>query len=308
MSSPEDINTAEIKSNLIKDVTYLSEKIGPRSYQNIKNLNTAADYIEERFRFHGCDVKRQAFTYEDNTYYNIICRGCKPLRTKGLQTPEGKGVHDSPILVIGAHYDTVTGTPGADDNASGVAGLIELARLMSKDEMGVTVHFVAFSMEEPPAFRTRHMGSYAYAKSLKDSGANVMGMISLEMIGYYREWEGSQLYPLPFFRWLYPKKGNFIAFVGDLKSRALTKRFKKAFCAVSDFPHESLNTIRLVPGVDFSDHSSFWKFGYPAFMITDTAFYRNPDYHGMGDTASTLDYDKMTELIIAVYKAVKTLN
>ncbi|MDP2168359.1 MAG: M28 family peptidase [Thermodesulfovibrionales bacterium] len=290
-------HTNGIKSNLTSTVGFLSEEIGARSYHDVEKLNRAADFIEKKFLSFGCEVKRQPFNYREETYYNIICevKGSDP-------SPEGRG-----LLVIGAHYDTVWNTPGADDNASGVAGLIELARLASSEPLPQTVRFAAFSMEEPPLFRTKHMGSYACARALKDEGVKVMGMISLEMIGYFCERKGCQFYPLPFFRWIYPDKGDFVAFVGNISSRPFTRRVKKAFHAVSGIPVESLNTISLVPGVDFSDHSSFWKFGFPAFMITDTAFYRNPNYHGPGDTAPTLDYDRMAGFVTALYEALKNL-
>lgn len=281
----------EVGENLKETVSFLSVEIGPRSFRDLEKLNRAADFIEDKFRSYGLGVKRQAFQYGENTYYNIICE------------VGGTG----PPIVIGAHYDTVSGTPGADDNASGVAVLVELARLSSVDPTGKNIIFAAFSLEEPPVFRSSRMGSHAFAKSLKDEGKTLKGMISLEMVGYFCDRKGCQFYPLPFFRWFYPSRGNFISFVGNISSRGLTKRFKSSFKAVSKLPVESLNTISLVPGVDFSDHMSFWKFGYPAFMITDTAFYRNPNYHGPGDTARTLDYGRMAELALGLHGAFKKL-
>jgi len=281
-----------IKTNIIATVEYLSQDIGQRSYLDVEEINRAADYIEEKFRSYGCDVKRQPFTYQRNTYYNIIC-----------EITGTKSAKDG-ILVIGAHYDTVIGTPGADDNASGVAGLIELARLAALKPLQRTVRFVAFSLEEPPVFMTKDMGSYIYAKSLRDKGTKVYGMISLEMLGYYSDRKGSQYYPLPIFKWFYPDKGNFIAFVGNISSRSFTKKIKHSFKSVSSLPVESLNTVSLIPGVNFSDHWGFWEFGYPAFMITDTAFYRNPNYHAQGDTPDTLDYERMAELITGLYNAL----
>ncbi|MBI3592781.1 MAG: M28 family peptidase [Nitrospirae bacterium] len=168
----------------------------------------------------------------------------------------------------------------------------------------MTARFVAFSLEEPTVFMTSRMGSYLYAKSLREEGTAVYGMISLEMLGYYNDRKGSQYYPLPFFKWFYPDRGNFIAFVGNISSMAFTKKLKNHFRALSSLPVESLNSVSFIPGVDFSDHRSFWKFGYPAFMITDTAFYRNPNYHRPGDNASTLDYERMAELLRGLHKAL----
>ncbi len=280
----------EIEANLEVIVSFLSEEIGARSYMDLDKLERSADYIEEKMVFYGCDVKRQSFMCMENTYHNII--------------GEVRGNKGSEILVIGAHYDTVPGSPGADDNASGIAGLLELARLTAATQMSRTVSFVAFTLEEPPLFRTKHMGSYIYAESLTKEKVKVEGMISLEMIGYFCDKKGCQYYPFSFFKWFYPEKGDFIAFVGNISSRAFTKRVKDAFKMASTLPVESLNTISLVPGVDFSDHSSFWSFDYPAFMITDTAFYRNPNYHTPGDMAHTLDYKRMAQLIYGLKSAL----
>ena len=283
-----------LETNLKSHVIFLSEKIGERNYLDTEKLDKAADYIEEKFHSYKCDVKRQSFKAENKTYYNIEA--------------EVKGTSDKDkIIVIGAHYDTVIGTPGADDNASGVAGILELCRLTSEKPLPLTVRFVAFALEEPPFFRTRNMGSYVYAESLKKDSANVKGMIALEMLGYFCDKKGCQYYPLPFFRWFYPDRGNFLAFVGNIRSRQFTLKMKKAFQKSSSLPVESLNTISLVPGVDLSDHLSFWRFGYPAFMITDTAFYRNPHYHGYGDRADTLDYKRMAEFVRGFFKAVEVV-
>ena len=283
-----------LETNLKAHVIFLAEKIGERSYLNTEKLNKAADYIEATFRSYKCNVKRQSFKAENKTYYNIEA--------------EVKGTSDiDKIIVIGAHYDTIIGTPGADDNASGVAGILELARLASEKPLPYTIRLVAFALEEPPFFRTKNMGSYVYAESLKKEGLKIEGMVSLEMIGYFCDKDGCQYYPLPFFRWFYPDRGNFLAFVGNIKSRQFTLKMKKAFQKSSSLPVESLNTISLVPGVDFSDHLSFWRFGYPAFMITDTAFYRNPHYHGYGDRADTLDYKRMAEFVRGFYKAVEVV-
>jgi len=279
---------------LIETVRYLSHEIGERSYLDVKKLNRTSDFIEQEFRESGCTVKRQPFTYEGNTYYNIIGEV-----NSGLDTPAG-------TLVIGAHYDTVVGTPGADDNASGVAGLLELARLVAASPGQGKISFVAFSLEEPPVFLTSRMGSYIYAKSLHHAGTAVTGMISLEMLGYYCDSGGCQYYPSSLFRLRYPDKGNFIAFVGNRSSLMFARRLKHAFMITSSLPVESLNTFSFVPGVDFSDHRSFWKFGYPAIMITDTAFYRNPNYHGPGDTIDTLDYKRMTDLVTGLHKIIVT--
>jgi Zn-dependent M28 family amino/carboxypeptidase len=285
----------QVETNLRETVEYLSGIVGERSYRQTENLVRSAAHIEQRLSSYGYGAKKQTFRYGKNDYCNVFAE------------MRGTGAARDGILVVGAHYDTVTGSPGADDNASGIAGLLELARLVSEKPLKRTVRFVAFSLEEPPVFMTSRMGSHVHAKSLRDEGAVLFGMISLEMLGYYRNDKGSQLYPSSLFRLFYPDRGNFISFVGNLSSRAFTLAVATAFRKCCSMPVESLNAPSLIPGVDFSDHRSFWKFGYPAFMITDTAFYRNPNYHSAGDTPETLDYEKMAELTSGLYKALATL-
>ena len=280
-----------IKERLMDRVRYLSDNLGQRSYLDLDKLNESAAYIENGFVTGGCEVKRQAFEYRGMTYYNIIGE------------VRGRNPEKRPII-IGAHYDTVIGTPGADDNASGVVAILELSNLYASSPGDRNVIFVAFSLEEPPVFMTSRMGSFVYAKALKEMGMAIEGMISLEMLGYYSDSKGSQIYPLSIFRLFYPDQGNFIAFVGNLASRPFTRRFTETFRSVTKFPVESLNAPSLIPGIDFSDHRSFWRFGYPAFMITDTAFYRNPNYHGIGDISSTLDYERMEELVEGLYRTL----
>ncbi|MEW6603022.1 MAG: hypothetical protein AB1499_18770, partial [Nitrospirota bacterium] len=168
-----------------------------------------------------------------------------------------------------------------------------------------SLHFVAFTLEEPPLFRSRKMGSYVYAESLKLAGRDVLGMICLEMIGYFSDRPGSQLFPLPFMRWVFPEEGNFITLVGNLRSKGFLTKVRNGFRKGTDLPAEALSTVSVVPGVDFSDHRSFWKLGYDAIMVTDTAFYRNPNYHSAGDVPETLDYDRMTEVVLGLKAAIE---
>ncbi|NOZ68265.1 MAG: M28 family peptidase [Deferribacteres bacterium] len=243
---------------------------------------------------YGYAVSAQRYDVEGKTYENIFTE------KKGEKSPDR-------VLVIGAHYDTVTGTPGADDNASGVAGLLELARLLVNEPLGLSVQFVAFVLEEPPFSRSRHMGSYVYARSLHQKGTDVEGMICLESIGYFTDRPETQYFPLAFLRFRYPTTGNFITFVSNLPSKGFLNRAKAAFKKGSELPVESISTLPVVPGIDFSDHRSFWKFGYHAFMVTDTAFFRNPNYHGKGDTPDTLDYERISEVVMGLRSAVMEL-
>jgi peptidase M28-like protein len=280
---------------LVSTVRFLSEETGERSFRDGDKLNKAADYIENAFRSYGCVVKRQPFLYGGRTYFNVIAE------------VKGRDAAQNSVLIIGAHYDTAVGTPGADDNASGIAGLLELARLTALQPADRTVRFVAFSLEEYPAYGTEYMGSYVYAKSVKDEGAAVYGMIALEMIGFFCEEKGCQRYPLSILGWFFPDKGDYLSFVGNMPSRAFTRKVRNEFAKVSGLPIESLNTFSAVTGVDFSDHRNFWKFGFKAFMITDTAFYRNPHYHASGDTWEKLDYKRMGALVTGLHKAIMRL-
>ncbi len=279
---------------LEESVRYLSVEIGPRSYQDHEKLDRVAEYISGHFKEYGYYISEQPFSYRGKTYRNIIAS------SHGSNS-------DKEIIVVGAHYDTVVGSPGADDNASAVAGLLELARLMSITRAVPDVHFAAFALEEPPVFRTENMGSYHYARALKKSGRKVLGMICLEMIGYFVDRPHSQEFPLPFLDRRFPTEGNFIAAVGNRRSKKLTKTIRDGFKQGTDLPVFSLNALPLVIGIDFSDHWSFYKFGYSAVMITDTAFYRNPHYHMESDTYETLDYERMAKVVHGVRAAVERL-
>lgn len=285
----------EIEDNLKNTVSILAKDIGSRGYLQIESLENTVDYITSQLRTYGYDVSIQSYKVGDNIYKNISAEIKAPKR------------QDERILLIGAHYDTVTGTPGADDNASGIAGLLELARLLRNHSFDKTLRFVAFALEEPPFFRSRFMGSYVYAKSLNEKNATIDGMICLEMIGYFSDRVGSQYFPFPFLRWFYPDKGNFITLVSNSKSKNFLNKMKSAFKKGTDLPVESISTFSIIPGIDFSDHWSFYEFGYPALMVTDTGFYRNPNYHEISDTPETLDYERMVKVVLGLRSAIEEL-
>jgi len=284
-------------ARLEQHVRTLSVDLYPRSFDQFAHLNQAARYIEEQFQAAGADVSVQYVTVQEARYKNVIARF---------------GPRTGPVMVIGAHYDSagtetapvVTGethTPGADDNASGVAGLIELARLLGRQAPSRSIELVAYTLEEPPHFRTDHMGSAWHARALRKEGREVSLMLSLEMIGYFSDAAGSQSYPLPGMTLLYPDRGNFIALVGRFGGFAASRRAKAIMRGATDLPVASLNAPPGLPGVDFSDHRNYWRAGYPALMVTDTAFMRNPHYHRAGDTADTLDYVRAAKVVQAVY-------
>lgn len=289
-----DTNTDGLAQRLKQIVSALSLDIGPRCYTQRERLAKAAEFIENQMNSYGLAPERQFFLVNGMEYSNVYTE------VKGTEST-------NEIIVIGAHYDTVCETPGADDNASGIAGMLETARLIAESPAVHTILFAAFTLEEPPFFRTRQMGSYIFAEYLHKRNTNIKGMISLEMIGYFTEKEGSQYYPMPLFRWFYPDSGNYIAFVGNLRSRNFANRFTKLFKSFSSVQVESLNATSLVPGIDFSDHLSFWRFDYPAFMITDTAFYRNPHYHAPSDTPETLNYEKMSQIVLGIHNTLRQI-
>lgn len=284
-----------VRERLEAIVRTLAETIGPRSYRDAASLAAAADFITRSFQAGGYTVTFQPYEVKGQTYRNIIAE------RRGKEEPDR-------ILIVGAHYDTVEGTPGADDNASGVAVLLELARLHAETRFLKTVRFVAFTLEEPPFFRSRQMGSRVYARSLKERGEQVEGMLCLEMVGYYSQEKGSQSFPLFWLRWRYPTTGNFITVVSNSASELLQMHVRDALKANMALPAETFRGPWWIPGVDLSDHGSFWKEGYPAVMLTDTAFYRNPHYHRSTDRPETLDYGAMTELVQGMSGALLALD
>lgn len=273
-------------------VEKLSVEFVPRSFENVDNLNRVAAYIEAQFASFGASVRIQDFSAEGNTYKNVIAEF-------GPETDE--------IIVVGAHYDSAGMLPAADDNASGVAGLIELARLVATQKPGQKIMLVAFSLEEPPFFNTAQMGSAVYAKSLVDAGKDVKIMIALEMIGYFSDEPGSQEYPIPPLKLFYPSRGNFIALVDQLFSNK-ARKMKVIMRANANIPVCSINAPPMIPGVDLSDHKNFWQLGFPAVMVTDTAFFRNKAYHTRHDTADRLDYERMAQVVHGLYAYVRFIS
>ena len=279
----------EVK-RLYEHVENLSVRIGSRNFYEYDKLAEAENYIKKILENTGCVYSLQSYEYQGKIFQNIIV------------TLSGQG-SEAGSVVVGAHYDTVLGTPGADDNASAVAVLLELCRLLQDHKPLRTLRFVFFTLEEPPLFRSRYQGSYVYASHLKEKKEAVHAMLCLEMVGYFNNKEGGQAFPVPGMNFLFPTTPNFISIVGNLPSRALVEKVRDSIKRGSTIPVEGIATVPYVPGVDFSDHRSFWKMGYPAVMITDTAFYRNPNYHRETDTIDTLDFVKMASLLKGLVKA-----
>ena len=267
--------------NLYKHVEHLSVKIGERHLWRNGSLIQAAEYIESAFTSYGYGVWRQTYSCYSKTVSNLIVEKKGP----------GKEV-----LIIGAHYDTVPGTPGADDNASGLAGLLELARLHQPCSHQKTLVFAAFANEEPPCFGSPNMGSMVYAKHLMDQKTAVETMISLEMIGYFSK-ETIQRYPIPGMACFYPKRGDYIGVVGNFRSSKYVSLFKKGIRRYSTIDSRSLTAPEFFGGINLSDNYSFWHHGFRAIMITDTSFFRNTNYHLETDTINTLDFESMAQVV-----------
>lgn len=301
-SFPENVSTMNQTLNaspstfidrLRNHIFHLAQKIGQRNIFHPHALNDAAAYIRNQWTAQGYEVETQ--------YYQVKGVTCKNLEVSQI----GK-TKPQEIILIGAHYDTVEGSPGANDNASGIAALLEISRLFASIEMERTLRFVAFTNEEPPFFSRDQMGSTVYAKRSKVRNENIRLMISLEMLGSYSDKPGSQSYP-PFFKYFYPDRANFIAMVANRASRKELHQLVTSFQAHSDFPVESLATFELIPGVAWSDHLSFWREGYPAVMVTDTAFYRYDAYHTAKDTPEKLNYPAMAQVVKGLFHSLDAL-
>ena len=272
---------------LQKHVKYLSVDVYPRSFDFPEHLNAAADYIKNDLTAVGIVVEEQKYLVQGVPYRNLIARF---------------GPADGKVLVMGAHYDSHGDTPGADDNASGVAGLLELAKLLQKSPPSRPVELVFYTLEEPPYFRTENMGSAVHSRSLVESKRPVDMMISVEMIGYFTDAPDSQSFPLSAMKLVYPTQGNFIAVVGRYKDMVATRRVKSALKGVDGLPVRSINAPALVTGIDFSDHLNYWAQGFSAVMVTDTSFYRNHEYHRSGDTYERLNYPRMAQVVQGLYQ------
>lgn len=270
-------------------VQKLAGDIGERNVLRPAALDDAALYVEAEWSRQGYSVERQ--TYQ-----------AAGVRCANLEVTRNGDARQGDILLIGAHYDSVIDSPGANDNASGVAAMLEISRLFAVAEPAMTVRFVAFANEEPPFFMTKQQGSMVYAKAARNRGDNITLMATLETIGWYSNRPGSQKYP-PLFNLFYPNCGNFIGIVSDFGSKAAMQRLAAAFKTHSKFPLQTAATFRFIPGVSWSDHRSFWRHGYRAVMITDTAPYRYPHYHAASDTPDKLIYPEFARVTLGLSEA-----
>lgn len=286
---PTELRAGAVPSRLLAHVRFLCDELGPRGTRHPVQMRAAADYIDARFREHGARTWRQPVPVGAPPFENVVARF---------------GPEDAASFIVGAHYDSWMDTVGADDNASGVAGLIELARLLGDLQEPPAVELVAYALEEPPFFRTSAMGSVAHARALTASGAEVKGVMVLEMIGSFRDEVETQQYSSAYLRRRMPSIGNFIAVVGRTDDESLVESTRDAMSVHAGLPVYGYAAPSSVQGIDFSDHRSYWNQGVKAVMVTDTAFLRNSAYHSESDRPETLDYVRMAFVVDGVFSAL----
>jgi len=292
-SAPLSPDEAALREELRADVQKLAGEIGERNMWHYPQLNTAADFIEDSFSRAGLRPRRDSYEMQGQACHNIEAEipGARP-----------------EVVLIGAHYDSVFGSPGANDNGTGMAATLALARRFAGRKPQHTLRFVAFVNEEPPYFLSDEMGSFIYASRCKARGDRISTMISLETIGYFSDAPHSQTYPSPGLGMFYPKVGNFIGFVSNVHSRALLRRVIGLFRKHAKIPSEGAALPAFIPGVSWSDQWSFWRHGYPGIMVTDTAPFRYPYYHSSSDTPDKLDYDRFTLVVSGMEKVIEDLD
>ena len=297
--SPDEVL---LREELRANVQTLAGEIGERNMWHFEKLNAAADFIENSFSRGGLRTRRDSYELRGQTCHNIEAE-----IPGSLQGAKASPPSHLPIIVIGAHYDSVFGSAGANDNGTGVAATLALARRFASAKPKQTLRFVAFVNEEPPYFLSGEMGSLVYARRCKERGDKISAMISLETIGYFSDASNSQTYPSAGLGLFYPKVGNFIGFVSNVRSRGLLRRVISLFRAHAKIPSEGASLPSFIPGVSWSDQWSFWQHGYPAIMVTDTAPFRYPYYHSSNDTPDKLDYDRFALVVSGMEKVIDQL-
>lgn len=283
-----------LRNTLRQALDKLAGEIGQRHYLSYKNLTAAADFLKSSLAQAGYQVQQQGYTVDSQTYYNLE-----------VEIP-GTDRADE-IVIVGGHYDSVFGSPGANDNGTGAVATLELARLFAGKKPSRTLRFVEFVNEEPPFFWTENMGSIVYAQRCKQRQEKVVAMLSLETMGYYSDKIGSQNYPAPLSAF-YPLQGNFIAFIGNTASGGLVREVMASFRRHTQFPSEGAALPGFVTGIGWSDHWSFWQQGYLGLMITDTAPFRYPYYHTLDDTPDKVDYDRFARVVAGLERAIADLS
>jgi Zn-dependent M28 family amino/carboxypeptidase len=289
LSADEQVLEQELRSHVFT----LAGEIGERNLWHYDKLQQAAGYIRTTFQRAGYDVSGQEYLVSGKTCQNI------EVEAKGTTRPDE-------IVLVGAHYDSVKGSPGANDNGTGVAAVLALAGRLANSQPSRTIRFVAFVNEEPPFFQSHQMGSRVYARRPRERGEQITLMVSLETIGYYTEEAGSQSYPFPL-QLIYPRTGNFIAFVSNTDTGPWVRKTIDSFRQHTQFPSEGAALFGWLPGVGWSDHWAFWKEGFPALMVTDTALFRDPYYHTGNDTPDHLHYDHLARVTAGLHQVIEDI-
>lgn len=280
----------ELAEALRRDVETLARDIGERNVARPEALERAARFVEESLSAAGYDPRRQTFDVSGVSCHNLE-----------VELPGGPE-----IVIVGAHYDSVIGAPGANDNGTGVAATLALARALSGSKPKKTLRFVGFVNEEPPHFQTGDMGSLRYAARCRERGERIAAMLSLETMGYFSDDPGSQVYPPPI-GLFYPSTGNFVGFVSNVGSRKLLRDVVGDFRSHTQFPSEGAALPSVIPGIGWSDHWAFWQHGYPALMVTDTAPFRYPHYHTRADTSDKIDYERLARVVAGLERVIRRL-
>jgi|AGTN01.2.fsa_nt_gi Predicted aminopeptidases len=303
-----------LSKGLSDHVWMLAGDIGARSLTSApENLAKAAEYIEHVFRTNAYEPGRQEFTVDvfskrkREITSDTIVFATETHNTWNVIAEKKSNSIGTGIVVVGAHYDSVYDCPAANDNGSGVAAMLEIARLLRHESLSKTLRFVAFTNEENPFFRSEKMGSYQYAQSCHERKEKIEAMICLETLGFYTDVPKSQKYPHSIFEFAYPSTGNFVSFVSNIQSVQLLRRCIGSFRNSVKFPSEGIAAPAQIPGVDFSDQYNFWRLGYPAIMVTDTAFYRYPHYHEPEDTPDKLNYETIARVVTGLVSVVRDL-
>lgn len=288
---PLSVAEIELKDRLKNDVETLAVKIGRRNFDSYQNLVAAKDFLNTELEQAGYTVREQKYTIDGKTFSNLE-----------VEIPGSSRAEE--ILVIGGHYDSAFNSPGANDNATGAAAVLALAREFVGTKPMRTLRFVEFTNEEPPYFWTKNMGSLVYAQNAKQRGDKIVGMFSLETLGYFTDKANTQKYPPPL-SFLYPSQGDFIGFISDIDSRELLRNTIRSFRAQAKFPSEGAALPSSIQGVGWSDQWSFWQQGYQALMITDTAPFRYPHYHTAEDTLDKIDFEKLSRVTYGISKVIR---
>ncbi|MBX7244328.1 MAG: M28 family peptidase [Candidatus Sumerlaeaceae bacterium] len=284
-----------LTEELRRDLDALCNTIGERNVARPENLARAADYITTSLAATGLKIQEQTYVVEGVSCKNLW------VELVGTTKPDE-------IVIIGAHYDSALGSPGANDNGTGAVSVLALVRRFAKSRFPRTVRFVEFTNEEPPWFQTAQMGSLVYAKACRERKEKIVAMVSLETMGYYSGTKNSQRYPSPAFNMIYPSTGNFLSFIGNSASRKLVDQAHEAFRRATDFPAQHAAVPGAIEGVGFSDHWSFWKQGFPAIMVTDTAYFRYPYYHTPRDKPEMVQVDNLARVVLGLESVVESLG